>query len=154
MPRTKTKSTKRNQLAVSCRQQCAERQKLLALDLRRWTETEILLRILPQRRPSTGLGTLSLSKGRGRREFNFCLSGDDDKQKQSSNWSYKFLPNRRLPIGQKGFPQRTLRLCGEVSESLSAIISENLRLKLFVNLALWRENFVKIVLLSAKLKEE
>jgi len=37
------------------------------------------------------------------------------------------LPNRRLPIGQKFFPLRTLRLCGEMSESLSAIIGENLR---------------------------
>ena len=50
------------------------------------------------------------------------------------------LPNRRLPIGQKGFPQRTLRLCGEMSESLSEIIGENLRLKLFACLASWREN--------------
>jgi len=41
----------------------------------------------------------------------------------------KVLPNRRLPIGQKGFPQRPLRLCGEMSESLSAIIGENLRLR-------------------------
>ncbi len=49
------------------------------------------------------------------------------------------LPNRRLPIGQKGFPHRTLRLCGDVSESLSAIIGEDLRLKLFSDLASWRE---------------
>jgi len=40
------------------------------------------------------------------------------------------LPNRRLPIGQKEFPQRTLRLCGEMSESLSALIGVNLRLVL------------------------
>ncbi len=45
------------------------------------------------------------------------------------------LPKRRLPIGQKRFPQRALRLCGEMSESLSAIIGENLRLKLFGCLA-------------------
>jgi len=114
---------------------------LLTADLRRGTPKEIPLRILPQRRPSTGLGTLSLwfewphhpepadgSKGRGRRELTFCLSGDDDKQKHSSNYSRKVLPNRRLPIGQKGFPQRALRLCGEMSESVSAIIGENLRL--------------------------
>jgi len=56
------------------------------------------------------------------------LSGDDDKQKHSSNYGHEFLPNRRLPIGQKGFPQRALRLCGEMSESLSARIGENLRL--------------------------
>jgi len=48
--------------------------------------------------------------------------------KHYSNQSYKFLPNRRLPIGQKGLPQRALRLCGEMSESLSASIGENLRL--------------------------
>jgi len=47
----------------------------------------------------------------------------------------KFLPNRRLPIGQKGVPLRTLRLCGEMSESLSALIGVNLRLKLFADLA-------------------
>jgi hypothetical protein len=61
-------------------------------------------------------------------KISFCLSGDDDKQKHSSNESWKLMPNRRLPIGQKGFPQRTLRLCGEKYESLSAIIGENLRL--------------------------
>ena len=37
----------------------------------------------------------------------FCLSGDDDKQKGSSSerikdrFKQEFLPNRRLPIGQK-----------------------------------------------------
>ncbi len=77
----------------------------------------------------------SPQRRRGRRELTFCLSGDDDKQKHPSNKSCKFLPNRRLPIGQMGFPQRTLRLCGEMSESLSARIGENLRLKLFAGLA-------------------
>jgi len=55
--------------------------------------------------------------------------------KHYSNQTCKFLPNRRLPIGQNFLPQRTLRLCGEMSESLSAIIGENLRLKLFAGLA-------------------
>jgi len=72
----------------------------------------------------------SPQRRRGRRELNFCLPGDGDKQKHSSNQSEKFLPNRRLPIGQKGFPQRSLRLCGEMFESLSARIGVNLRLVL------------------------
>jgi len=108
----------------------AKRQKLLTADLRRWTQKEIPLRILPQRRS-------------GRRELNFCLSGDDDKQKHSSNQSYKFLPNRCLPIGHKGFPERTLRLCGEMSESLSAIIGENLRLKFFAPCVLARKTLLQ-----------
>jgi len=37
----------------------------------------------------------------------------------------KLLPNRRLPIGQKFFPLRTLRLCG--ANLLSAMICANLR---------------------------
>ncbi len=53
----------------------------LTADTRRLTPTKMFS---PQRRPSTGLGTLSLSKGRGRRELIFCLSGDDDKQKHVS----------------------------------------------------------------------
>ncbi len=43
--------------------------------------------------------------------------------------AYSYLPT--------SFPWRTLRLCGEMSESLSAIIGENLRLKLFAGLASW-----------------
>ena len=58
----------------------------------------------------------------------FLFVGRRRQTKHYSNQSCKFLPNRRLPIGQKGLPQRTLRLCGEMSESLSAIIGENLRL--------------------------
>jgi hypothetical protein len=87
----------------------------LTADPLRFTQKEILLRISPQRRKE-------------RRELNFCLSGDDDKQKHSSSEDWAFLPNRRLPIGQNFFPQRTLRLCGEMSESLSARIGVNLRL--------------------------
>jgi len=59
----------------------------------------------------------------------FLFVGRQRQTKHSSYESRKFLPNRRLPIGQKGFPQRTLRLCGEMSESLSARIGENLRLR-------------------------
>ncbi len=92
----------------------------------------------------------------------FLFVGRRRQTKHYSNQSCKFLPNRRLPIGQKGFPQRTLRLCGEMSESLSARIGVNLRLKLFAGLAqpkadpssggLWRrlgaKNFVQVVLLN------
>jgi len=70
----------------------------------------------------------------------FCLSGDDDKQKPFPIKSVSFCPIVVSRLGKKGFPQRTLRLCGEMSESLSAIIGENLRLKLFAGLTSWREN--------------
>ncbi len=82
--------------------------------------------------------------------INFLIVGRRRQTKTSLTLELKILPNRRLPIGQKGFPQRTLRLCGEMSESLSARIGENLRLKLFASLAqprlirhlaeFWREN--------------
>ncbi len=39
-----------------------------------------------------------------------------------------FCPIVVSRLGKMGFPQRTLRLCGEMSESLSAIIGVNLRL--------------------------
>jgi len=38
---------------------------------------------------------------------------------------------QRINFLFKGFPQRTLRLCGEMSESLSVIICVNLRLIAF-----------------------
>jgi len=65
----------------------------------------------------------------------FLFVGRRRQTKHYSNQGYKFLPYRRLPIGQKGILQRTLRLCGEMSESLSAIIGENLRLRLFPDFA-------------------
>ncbi len=59
------------------------------------------------------------------------------------------MPNRRLPIGQKGISQRTLwfdrahhpefvegRLCGEMSESLSALSCVNLRLIFLFHVAI------------------
>ncbi len=67
--------------------------------------------------------------------INFLFVGRRRQTKTVFKLELEVLPNRRLPIGQKGFPQRTLRLCGEMSESLSAIIGENLRLKLFGCLA-------------------
>jgi len=49
-----------------------------------------------------------------------------------------FCPIVVSRLGKMGFPQRTLRLCGEMTESLSAKIGENLRLKFFAS---WREIF-------------
>ncbi len=71
--------------------------------------------------------------------INFLFVGRRRQTKTFLKLELKFLPNRRLPIGQKGVPQRTLRLCGEMSESLSARIGENLRLKLFKGLASRRD---------------
>ncbi len=67
--------------------------------------------------------------------ISFLFVGRRRQTKTFFKLELEVLPNRRLPIGQKGFPQRALRLCGEMSESLSAIIGENLRLKLFGCLA-------------------
>ncbi len=75
---------------------------ILTADLRRWTPKEIPLRILPQRRPSIGLGTLSLSKGRGRRELTFCLSEDDDKQKTFLKLELKVFAQSSSPDWAKG----------------------------------------------------
>ncbi len=125
-------------------------QKLTA-DSRRFTQMaqkEFPLRISPQRRPSTGLGTLSLSKGKGRRELIFCLSGDDDKQKPFPIRFVSFCPIVVSRLGKKGFPQRTLRLCGEISDSLSARIGENLRLKILCTLRLGAKNFFEGVLFN------
>ncbi len=60
--------------------------------------------------------------------INFLFVGRRRQTKTFFKLELEVLPNRRLPIGQKGFPQRTLRLRGEMSESLSAIIGVNLRL--------------------------
>ena len=62
--------------------------------------------------------------------INFLFVGRRRQTKTLLNSELKVLLNRRLAIGQKGFPQRTLCLCGEVSESVSAIIGVNLRLNL------------------------
>ncbi len=59
-----------------------------------------------------------------------------------------FCPIVVSRLGKKGFPQRTLRLCGEMSESLSARISENLRLKILCTLCLGAKNYVDVVLLN------
>jgi len=60
--------------------------------------------------------------------INILFVGRRRQTKTFFKLELEVLPNRRLPIGQKGFSQRTLRLCGEMFESLSAIIGENLRL--------------------------
>ncbi len=72
-----------------------------------------------------------LVEGQRAQRIIFCLSGDDDKQKPFPIKSVCFCPIVVSRLGKKGFPQRTqrtLRLCGEISEFLSAIIGENLRL--------------------------
>ena len=63
--------------------------------------------------------------------INFLFVGRRRQTKTFLKLELKILPNRRLPIGQKRFPQRTLRLCGELSESLSALICVDLRLSFF-----------------------
>jgi len=75
----------------------------------------------------------------------FCLSGDDDKQKPFPIKSVSFCPIVVSRLGKKGFPQRTLRLCGEMSESLSAIIGENLRLNSLQSWRLGAKNFFESV---------
>ncbi len=80
-----------------------------------------------------------LVEGQRAQRINFLFVGRRRQTKTSLKLEFKFLPNRRLPIGQNFLPQRTLRLCGEMSESLSARIGENLRLKLFASFASWRE---------------
>jgi len=70
--------------------QSTKRQRLLTADLRRWTQEEIPLGILPQRR-------------RGRRELNFCLSGDDDKQKHYSIRVVSFCPIVVSRLGKRDF---------------------------------------------------
>jgi len=49
--------------------------------------------------------------------INFLFVGRRRQTKTFLQLALEVLPNRRLPIGQRGFPQRTLRLCGEMSES-------------------------------------
>jgi len=78
-----------------------------------------------------------LVEGQRAQRIKFLFVGRRRQIKTLLKLKLKFLPNRRLPIGQKFFPLRTLRLCGEMSESSSAIIGENLRLKLFAGLAFW-----------------
>ena len=59
--------------------------------------------------------------------INFLFVGRRRQTKTLLKLELKLLPNRRLPIGQNFFPLRILRLCGEMFESLSARIGENLR---------------------------
>ncbi len=96
--------------------------------------------ISPQRRPSTGLGTLSLSMGRRAEyaeEVLFAQSGDDDWAKTySSNLSNVFVC-RRLPTNNKFNSLRPLRLCGNILEGiLSVSICVNLQLIVFDSLVI------------------
>ena len=83
--------------------------------------------------PFDGLRVVSSVEPQRAQRIKFLFVGRQRQTKTFLKLELKFLPNRRLPIGQKGFPQRTLRLCGEMPEILSAIIGENLRLKLSAN---------------------
>ncbi len=109
--------------------------------------------------PFDGLRVVSQVEPQRAQRINFLFVGRRRQTKTFLKLKPKVLPNRRLPIGQKGFPQRTLpfdklrvpspvegRLCGEPSESLSARIGENLRLKILCTLRLGAKNLAKIVL--------
>jgi len=49
--------------------------------------------------------------------------------------SSKLLPNRRLPIGKNFFPQRTLRLCGEILKKIFSLRAWCLGAKNLVNVS-------------------
>jgi hypothetical protein len=81
---------------------------------------------LPNRETAIGQKTWSLE------EASFCLSSSPDKHKNTL---------------------RPLRLHGEISESVSAIIGENLRLNLFAPWPFGTINFLEVVLINiSKLK--
>ncbi len=70
------------------------------------------------------------AEAKGTQRINFLFVGRRRQTKIFLKLECKFLPNRRLLIGQKRFLERTLHFCCEMSESLYAIIGENLRLNL------------------------
>ncbi len=72
--------------------------------------------------PFDGLRVVSRVEPQRAQRMSFLFVGRRRQTKTFLKLELKFLPNRLLPIGQKGFPQRTLRLCGEMTESLSAKI--------------------------------
>ncbi len=78
--------------------------------------------------PFDGLRVVSQVEPQRAQRIKFLFIGRRRQTKTLLKLELEVLPNRRLPIGQKGFPLRTLRLCGEISESLSALICVNLRL--------------------------
>ena len=68
----------------------------------------------------------SPQRRRGRRELPFLFVGRRRQTKTYLHLGKILLPNRRLPIGQKFFPLRTLRLCGDFLEA--SIIRVDLQL--------------------------
>jgi len=96
----------------------AKRQKLLTADSRRFTQMDT------ERNPFKSI----TAEAQRAQRISFLFVGRRRQTKTFLKLELKVLTNRRLPIGQKGFPQRTLRLCGEMSESLFARIGVNLRL--------------------------
>ncbi len=87
-----------------------------------------------------------LVEGQRAQRINFFVCRETTTNKNITQFrALSFCPIVVSRLGKRGFPQRTLRLCGEMSESLSAIIDENLRLKIF---CLGTKNIVGIVLLN------
>jgi len=64
----------------------------------------------------------------------FLFVGRRRQTKTFLKLELKVFAQSSSPDWAKGFPQRTLRLCGEMSESVSAIIGVNLRLKILCTL--------------------
>jgi len=60
--------------------------------------------------------------------INFLFVGRRRQTKTFLKLELKVFAQSSFPDWAKGLPQRTQRLCGEMSESLSARIGENLRL--------------------------
>jgi len=59
--------------------------------------------------PFDGLRVVSQVEPQREQRIEFLFVGRRRQTKTFLKLEFKFLPNRRLPIGQKGFPQRTLR---------------------------------------------
>jgi len=110
MTRAKTQSEDSKQKAASSKTLKAINRRFTQMD-----KKETPLRVLPQRR-------------RGRRELNFCLSGDDDKQNITQIRAVSFCPIVVSRLGKRDFLSVLCVSAVKTSESLSAKIGENLRL--------------------------
>ncbi len=95
----------------------AQKAQKLTADSRRFTQMET------KRNPFKNV----TAEAQRAQRIKFLFVGRRRQTKTFFKLELEVLPNRRLPIGQKGSPPRAQRLRGEMSESLSAIISENLR---------------------------
>jgi len=91
---------------------------------------------------------ISPQRRRGRRELIFCLSGDDDKQNNAQIRAGRFCPIVVYRLDKKGFPQRTLRLCGNILKGSSFCVHLR-RSAVDTYLRAWRlgaKSFIKVVL--------